>query len=302
MKYYDEIVKDFEVTEKDIKNIQLLKTKILKYKDECMEFSIEYLNDKHNFIDTNPENIANFKDFLVDWLEMFLSCDFNNDYISMLESASKTHLKYKIEQDHVNALLSFIRRFLHEKIFQNFQNNVERKDLLLSFHKFLDINFYILNKAFLEEKLKKSSLEFGLRNYIIRIGDKFSFVMQIVLITILIILTSIATIILSKDFADLVMDGTHQLLITSLGSLLIIWVLAELIKTELHLIKGGEFRLSIFIGVALIAYIRDLLILTLQNNAFTQATLYVLLAILILGFIYWLIYKTERTEMLRRKI
>jgi hypothetical protein len=68
MKYYDEIVKDFEVTEKDIKNIQLLKTKILKYKDECMEFSIEYLNDKHNFIDTNPENIANFKDFLVDWL------------------------------------------------------------------------------------------------------------------------------------------------------------------------------------------------------------------------------------------
>ena len=302
MKYLQELEREYELSEKDKENLMKIGEKLIKYKNDFTKQFIEYLIKRVTNEYTRKEFFENLENVINAWYSMLLSSNIDNDYVLKLVRASKIHIKFGISQDNVNTMISFSRRYLHEKMFQNFSEDLERNNLLITLHKIIDINFDILNRAYLDEKIKEYSLEQKFRGLVVKLGEKFSFVMQVVLISILILLTTIATISVSNDLIRLSINKSHEFLISSLGSLLILWILAELIRTEIQLIKGGDFRISVFIGVALIAYIRDLLILTLQHNMYEITTIYVLASILILGFIYWLIYKTENLAMTRRKV
>ena len=302
MKYLQELEREYELSEKDRENLMKIGEKLVKYKNDFTKQFMEYLIKRVTNEYTRKEFFENLDNVINTWYSMLLSSNIDNDYVLKLVRASKIHIKFGISQDNVNTMISFSRRYLHEKMFQNFSEDLERKNLLITLHKIIDINFDILNRAYLDEKIKEYSLEQKFRGLVVKLGEKFSFVMQVVLISILILLTTIATISVSNDLIRLSINKSHEFLISSLGSLLILWILAELIRTEIQLIKGGDFRISVFIGVALIAYIRDLLILTLQHNMYEITTIYVLASILILGFIYWLIYKTENLAMTRRKV
>ena len=302
MKYLQELEREYELSEKDKENLMKIGEKLIKYKNDFTKQFMEYLIKRVTNEYTRKEFFENLENVINTWYSMLLSSNIDNDYVLKLVRASKIHIKFGISQDNVNTMISFSRRYLHEKMFQNFSEDLERNNLLITLHKIIDINFDILNRAYLDEKIKEYSLELKFRGLVVKLGEKFSFVMQVVLISILILLTTIATISVSNDLIRLSINKSHEFLISSLGSLLILWILAELIRTEIQLIKGGDFRISVFIGVALIAYIRDLLILTLQHNMYEITTIYVLASILILGFIYWLIYKTENLAMTRRKV
>ena len=302
MKYLQELEREYELSEKDRENLMKIGEKLVKYKNDFTKQFMEYLIKRVTNEYTRKEFFENLENVINTWYSMLLSSNIDNDYVLKLVRASKIHIKFGISQDNVNTMISFSRRYLHEKMFQNFSEDLERNNLLITLHKIIDINFDILNRAYLDEKIKEYSLELKFRGLVVKLGEKFSFVMQVVLISILILLTTIATISVSNDLIRLSINKSHEFLISSLGSLLILWILAELIRTEIQLIKGGDFRISVFIGVALIAYIRDLLILTLQHNMYEITTIYVLASILILGFIYWLIYKTENLAMTRRKV
>jgi uncharacterized membrane protein (DUF373 family) len=302
VKYLQELEREYELSEKDRENLMKIGEKLVKYKNDFTKQFMEYLIKRVTNEYTRKEFFENLENVINTWYSMLLSSNIDNDYVLKLVRASKIHIKFGISQDNVNTMISFSRRYLHEKMFQNFSEDLERNNLLITLHKIIDINFDILNRAYLDEKIKEYSLELKFRGLVVKLGEKFSFVMQVVLISILILLTTIATISVSNDLIRLSINKSHEFLISSLGSLLILWILAELIRTEIQLIKGGDFRISVFIGVALIAYIRDLLILTLQHNMYEITTIYVLASILILGFIYWLIYKTENLAMTRRKV
>jgi uncharacterized membrane protein (DUF373 family) len=302
MKYLKDIEREYEFTDIDKDNLKTISEKLLKYKDDFVRQFVEYLTSRVTMEYAKKEFFANIGKIISNWYSMLMSSNIDNDYIFKLVYASRRHIKFDISQDTVNAMVSFARRYLHEKMFQNFTNDVERKDLLITLHKVIDINYDILNRSYLEEKNKEYNIEYKFRGFVVKMGEKFSFIMQVVLISVLIVLTTIAAITVGYDLINLTINRAHELLISSLGSLLILWILAELIRTEIQLIKGGDFRISVFIGVALIAYIRDLLILTLQSNLNQVVPVYVLATIFILGLIYWLIYKTEKSNMVRRKI
>ncbi|WP_407079837.1 phosphate-starvation-inducible PsiE family protein [Candidatus Hakubella thermalkaliphila] len=65
-----------------------------------------------------------------------------------------------------------------------------------------------------------------------------------------------------KIFAGNIEHGV----ISTLGSLLILWVLIELINTEISHLKGGKFYISVFIGVALVTVIRATMIATFKHE------------------------------------
>jgi len=94
---------------------------------------------------------------------MFMNSNIDNDYIFKLVNASRRHIKFDISQDAVNTMISYTRRYLHEKMFQNFSNDTERKDLLITLHKIIDINYDVLNRAYIEEKSREYNIEYKLR-------------------------------------------------------------------------------------------------------------------------------------------
>jgi uncharacterized membrane protein (DUF373 family) len=68
---------------------------------------------------------------------------------------------------------------------------------------------------------------------------------------------------------------------TVLGSLLILWVLVELFETQVGHLKGKRIDVSVFVVVALVAFVRKLMVASLDTNNiglayFPLATIFVL--------------------------
>jgi uncharacterized membrane protein (DUF373 family) len=77
-----------------------------------------------------------------------------------------------------------------------------------------------------------------------------------------------------------------------LGSILILYAISELLSEEIKHIKGSALSLKIFVGVALAAVIRKVLIISLSPEK-VQELITLSLVILALGVVFWLIYRVE---------
>jgi uncharacterized membrane protein (DUF373 family) len=64
------------------------------------------------------------------------------------------------------------------------------------------------------------------------------------------------------------------------------------LDAEVERLQGGDFQLSLFVGVALVAFIRKVLVASLAHESLQVEVLY-LGGILILGAIYWLVSRAE---------
>ena len=77
-----------------------------------------------------------------------------------------------------------------------------------------------------------------------------------------------------------------------LGSILILYAISELLSEEIKHIKGSALSLKISVGVALVAVIRKVLIISLSPEK-VQELITLSLVILALGVVFWLIYRVE---------
>jgi uncharacterized membrane protein (DUF373 family) len=84
-------------------------------------------------------------------------------------------------------------------------------------------------------------------------------------------------------------------LLATLGAMLMLWVVIELVDTEIDHLQGGRFSINIFIGVAVVALIRKILIITLSSEK-VEAQLSLIAALAVLGGLYWVISKVEMTH------
>jgi uncharacterized membrane protein (DUF373 family) len=88
-------------------------------------------------------------------------------------------------------------------------------------------------------------------------------------------------------------------MVHALGSLLILWTLSELLDAEITYLKGGFFKVGIFIEVSIAAVIRKILILSTEGLAINEGALY-LVALLILGIVHWLLARCSRSCVVKQ--
>jgi len=72
-----------------------------------------------------------------------------------------------------------------------------------------------------------------------------------------------------------------------------LWVVIELMDTEIKHLRGGKFAVKVFISVALVAVIRKILVTSLKSEA-VEAQISLIAAVAVLGIVYWLIAKVEK--------
>jgi uncharacterized membrane protein (DUF373 family) len=87
-------------------------------------------------------------------------------------------------------------------------------------------------------------------------------------------------------------------MVHALGSLLILWTISELLDAEITYLKGGFFKVGIFIEVSIAAVIRKILILSTEGLSINEGALY-LSALLILGIVHWLLARCSRACMVK---
>jgi uncharacterized membrane protein (DUF373 family) len=95
------------------------------------------------------------------------------------------------------------------------------------------------------------------------------------------------------DIAHIFRGDVEKGILGSLGTLLIIWMMIELMDNEIKTLKGGKFNILVFIGVIIVALIREILISTLRHDAL-ETQIFLAGTLLILGIVYYLVARSQR--------
>jgi len=143
-----------------------------------------------------------------------------------------------------------------------------------------------------EEELNKVFLSYKLDNKLIKLAERFSYGMNLVLVLALMGLSAGIISQFGYDIWKLIAGHMDHSIIHIMGTLLMLWVMIELMDTEVEHLKKGKFSINIFVEVAMVAVIRDVLIGTLEHDN-PQRQIMLVGTIMVLGLVYWLISKAE---------
>ncbi len=294
---FEQIKKDFEFTKKDVKNIQKLKPVMVKYVDEFVErfyrFILRFPQSKKFLKD--EETVKRHQEKLKEWYFDLFSGKYDYTYFLKLHKIGEKHVEIGLPTHYVNASFNFIRRFFIEKINKEFGLSEERNQLVASIGKLLDINLDVLTLAYREEELSRYEEMTALEKMLYSFSRKFADMLDFALVGALIL---VSFFVLGLFIYDVYQMVTMQIafdkaIIATLGTLLILWAVSELMQEEIKHLKGGGFAIGAFIGVALAAMIRKILIASLSAEKYLQLLSYGAI-VLALGIVYWLLSKREK--------
>ncbi|MBI5048435.1 MAG: phosphate-starvation-inducible PsiE family protein [Deltaproteobacteria bacterium] len=300
MESIDKIKAHYNFTSGDAENLKQLKSVMEKHKgDFPKEFynHIKHFEGTSKFL-TSEEIITRHQDGLKEWFMNLFSGEYNTQYLRDIERIGYAHVKIKLPAHYVNAAMHFVRLYCLKILEKEFCTDMnECKYLAKSVDKIIDINLDVITSSFIEEEIKTFFLSERVESYLIQFANRFAYGLNLILVMGLVIMGIMVMGLFVYDVTHIFTGDIEKGLLGTLGSLLMMWVVIELVDTEVKHLKGGKFAIRVFISVALVAVIRKLLVSTLKAEAVeSHLSLILIAAIAVLGIIYWLIAKTEKAE------
>jgi uncharacterized membrane protein (DUF373 family) len=295
MENIKDILKNFRIDDSDRENLGQLKFIFEKHKkrfsDEFYKDILKLKGASQFFPD--EATIDRHKEALGDWFLRMFSDKHDNKYLMYLRSVGNEHVKIGVSVQFLSAAMCMVRGFAIN-IIEEEADPEEKRDLISSLNKALDMNLEIITSAYREEELKTSFLSYRVESHLINFGNRFTYGLNLILMVALIVLSVLVVGLFGADIGHIFEGNVERGLISAIGSLLVLWMMIELLGTEIRHLKGEEFSINVFVGVALVAFIRKVLISSFQKDITDETKYFLVASILVLGFIYWLISKTEK--------
>ncbi len=229
------------------------------------------------------------------FLELFRG-EYDDRYFSNLERIGRTHVRIGLSGHYVNAGMNLLRTLGASIIRRNVADAAEAEATVASYDRILDMNLDVMTSSYREAELRHVLLSHKVDDILLRSAERFSSGLKLVLVAALMAISLGVIAMFVSDAVHVVQERTAHSVLTALGSLLIIWVMVELIENEIRELRGGHFKIQVFLGVALVAFIREILIASLKHDEAAKAGYFLLAAILVIGVVYWLISRAEHTR------
>ncbi len=268
-------------------------------------------SNANDFISNTYSFIANFDDFskflpdeeirnrhqekLKFWFMGLFSGTYNNEYLRKLKRIGEVHAEIKLPSHYVSATMNYIRNFTHGIIFRNFPSSGKRDELIASVNKIIDINLDIIISSYISEgKFYIAATKFETK--IIKFSSKFSYILDLSLVISLIVATIMVFLLFAFEIYNFAFGGGdfESTVVDILGAMLIVWAIRELLEEEVKKLQGHKFALSAFIGLAMAALLRKILIFSLVPQKSTEVAILGFL-VLVLGIVYWLMNKSSKS-------
>ncbi|MDT8316907.1 MAG: protoglobin domain-containing protein [bacterium] len=246
----------------------------------------------------NEQIISKHRGALIAWFLKLFRGPFDDEYLYYLEGVGYTHVKVGLPSHYVNVSISFVQNFCLDIIARKVRNGEERSDMITALGKIMDINLDVLTSSYIKEEKNIFFFSKKAENKLISFATRFSHWLNIILVVGLVILGLMVLGLTAYDLTHIFNGNIEKGLLATLGSLLMLWVVIELVDTEVDTLRGGRFSIKVFISVAMVAVIRKILVTSLKSGAGTADAQYTLIAALaVLGVLYWLITKTEIMQL-----
>jgi len=294
MRTFQEIKDNYQFTELEA---EILKGLLPQIEPQAQQIVNDFYNyflqfpDTAKYLQEEPQ-LTRLQTMHRVWLLALFQGTYDDRYYQRLQRIGNAHVRIGLSAHFVYVGMNFIRLQLNKII----ESEVEPKMwfvTMLAVEKVLDLNLDIIARTYHEEEVRRIFLSYKLDNALIRLARRFTFGLNMLLVVGLIALSLGVLVVLAYDISLIFRGGLERGLIAALGSLLILWLMIELLEAEVDRLQGGAFQLSLFVGVALVAFIRKVLVASLAHEPIQVESLY-LVGILILGLIYWLISRAEK--------
>ncbi len=294
MESIERIRSHYGFTGEDINNLVGLKPVMEKYRDEfVVEFynHVKHFEDAHRFL-KDAETIKRHQDALKVWFINMFSGEYGQLYLVELEKVGMAHVRINLHAHYVNAAFHFVKQYTRGILVKEIENAEERARLERSVEKILDINLDAFTSSYIEEE-KKFFLSQKVESYLIQLANRYSHGLNLILVFGLVVLGIMVMGLFVYDIVHIFDGNIEKGLLSTLGSLLMLWVVIELMDTEIKHLKGGRFAIKVFISVALVAMIRKILVASLKSEA-VEAQVSLVAAVAVLGVVYWLVSKVDK--------
>ena len=226
-----------------------------------------------------------------DWLLGLFKGPYDERYFQRLQRVGLAHVNIGLSVHFVHVGMNFLRLQL-SKIIEAEVDPKLRAGAHAALAKILDLNLDLIARAYHEEEMRRVFLSFKLDNALMRFAQRFTFGLNLLVLLGLMALSVGVLLVLANDISMIFRGSREGGLAAALGSLLVLWLMIELLDAEIDRLRGGEFKFNLFVGVALVAFIRKVLVATLAHESLQTEILY-LGGIFILGVIFWLVTKAE---------
>ncbi len=294
MENIEKIKTHYNFTAGDVKNLKRLEPLMEKHKDE---FVVDFYNYVKNFEEAgkylkDAQIIKRHQDALKIWFMELFNGEYGLKYMNELDKVGMTHVKINLPAHYVNAAFHFVKDFTSSVLHKEIESVDERAYLDRSVIKILDINLDIFTSSYIEEE-KRFFLSQKVESFLIQFANRVSHGLNLTLVLGLVALGVMVIGLFAYDIMHILDGNLEQGILGTLGSLLMLWVVIELMDTEIKHLKGGKFAIKVFISVALVAMIRKILVASLKHDA-VEAQLSLVAAVAVLGAVYWLIARVEK--------
>lgn len=295
--YIKKVKENYNFTDWDENVLRKMAPFMEKRADSFVEaFYLKALKFKNvsNYL-KNDEVTKRHQEAIKDWYLRMFNGPFDDNYLYYLEGIGYAHVKVSLPSHYVNASISQVREFCTNVIIEEVTAFDERGDMMQSLGKILDINLDILTSSYIKEEINIYFLSKKAENKLIEFAKRFSYGLNLVLVMGLVLLGIMVLGLFAYDLTHIFVGNIEQGLLGTLGSLLMLWVVIELVDTEVDHLQGAKFSVKVFISVAMVAVIRKILVASLKSGEAALQSQYALIAaMLVLGILYWIIFKTEK--------
>lgn len=294
MRSFREIKHDYRFSEEDEQRLAGLLPLMEEHADEIMstlglwimgtkgaaQFFTEESRKKHVFGSQR------------EWFIDLFSGKYDNRYYEKLIRIGSAHVKHNVDTHYMNRAVNLVKNACIGLLQKQEEDKVEATNKIISVGKILDISLDVITTSYLEEELRTFSPVYKVRSALINFSERFSQTTNLLLIVALIGLTLGVVWLFVQDVLHLFAGDVERGIISALGSMLLLWLMIELMNTEIAHLKGGKFHISVFVGVALVTMIRETMIATLKHER-PESIYYLIAAILVIGFVFWIVTRAE---------
>ncbi len=227
-----------------------------------------------------------------EWFLELFSGVYDNRYYEKLIRIGAAHVKHKVDTHYMNRAVNLVKNACIGILQKLEEDKEEATNKIISAGKILDISLDVITSSYIEEEMRAYSPVYKVRSALITFAEWFSQTTNLILVVALIGLTIGVVWLFVQDVLNLLSGDVVGSIISALGSMLLLWLMIELMNTEIAHLKGGKFHTSVFVGVALVTMIRETMIATLKHEK-PESIYYLIAAILVIGFVYWIVTKAE---------
>ncbi len=294
METMDDIRRGYRFSAVDEGNLPKLAEILLPVSDEMARDFYEYLSEDPRTASYFPtqEAIRRRRETIKNWFRLILKGPYDRRLLIRLEKIGEVHVKIGLPGHHVNAAMNFVRTYCMRHVIAAVPDRSVREDLLETLNKALDISLDVMTGSYREAELKKVFLSYRIESTLIQWSERSMQGLNLLLTIGLLVMAVGLASLFAHDVIFAFSGNLENGVIKALGSLLILWMLIELIHTEVRHLRGGKFHVRVFVELALVAFIRKIFVASFDKQ--DPVTFGLLLgALFVLGVVFFLVSRTE---------